>query len=224
MADGSYFGPGLFLFLAELKANNERSWFEANRGRYEAEVKEPLLRFIADLGPRLQEISPAFTADPRPVGGSMFRIYRDVRFSHDKSPYKTAATAHFRHEAGRDVHVPGFYLHLEPGMCMAGGGIWHPDGPTLEKIRTAIVDDPNGWRAVLDGVPPLGGESLKRPPRGYDPNHPYIEDLKRRDYTCIVQFDDAQVCSPAFLETYARACRSMAPLAGFLTKALGLTW
>ncbi len=112
----SYFRPELFQFLRELKANNEKEWFQANKHRYESEVKEPMLRFISDFAPYLRQISRHVVADPRPVGGSMFRIYRDTRFFKDKSPYKTTAAAHFPHrDGGKDVHAPGFYLHIEPG-------------------------------------------------------------------------------------------------------------
>src|SRR5260221_10113685 len=148
-AEAARFGPGLFRFLKELQASNNKSWFEANKHRYEEEVKEPMLRFISDFGSRLRTISRNFDAHPRPVGGSMFRIYRDTRFSHDKSPYKTTAAAHFPHKAaGKDVHAPGFYLHLEPGNCMGGGGLWHPDGLALEKVRDRIVSRTKAWKAV----------------------------------------------------------------------------
>ena len=162
--------PALFDFLRDLTANNERPWFEANKARYRAEVRDPMLDFIAAFGEPLAAISPHFRADPRANGGSLFRIYRDTRFSKNKTPYKTNAGAHFRHTAGRDAHAPGFYLHLEPGACFAGCGVWHPDGPTLAGIRDAIVDRPDEWQrittagAFLDTFE-LTGESLKRPPR-----------------------------------------------------------
>src|SRR5215468_10360212 len=95
-----YFGPGLFRFLRDLKTHNERSWFEANKRRYKAEVQAPFLRLIADLAPALKAIGGGFIADPSPNGGSMMRIYRDIRFSKDKSPYKTSVGAHFWHEKG----------------------------------------------------------------------------------------------------------------------------
>ena len=97
--------PALFDFLREFKANNERSWFEANKFRYHRDVREPMLDFIAAFRAPLADISPHFRADPRPSGGSLFRIYRDTRFSKDKSPYKTNAVAHFRHVAGKDAHA-----------------------------------------------------------------------------------------------------------------------
>lgn len=219
------FEPELFDFLDELKENNRREWFQANRRRYESKVKEPMLRFIAEFGERLDAISAYFVADPRPVGGSMFRIHRDVRFSRDKSPFKTNVAAHFSHRAaGKGVHAPGFYLHLERGACVGGGGLYHPDAPTLQKVRERIVSRPEEWRAVLDRGIEIGGDTLRRPPRGYDASHPFIEDLKRRDFYTLVSFSERDVCAPDFLDRYVEACRGAAPLVAFLTRALGLPW
>src|SRR5712691_13432329 len=131
MTDEGYFSPELFDFLLELRENNTREWFQSNKDRYEEVVRDPFIRFIADFGPRLQQISPQLVADPRPMGGSLFRIYRDTRFAKDKSPYKTAASAHFSHLMRKDVHAPGFYVHLEPGSSFAGSGLWHPEPVTL---------------------------------------------------------------------------------------------
>ena len=175
--------PALFEFLLELKKNNNRDWFAANKARYETVVRQPLLQFIADFAIRLPQISPKFVADNR----AMFRIQRDVRFSKDKSPYKIAAAVQFRHAVGKDVHAPGFYLHLEPGEIFAGGGIWQPDGKALCKIREAIVTQPEAWLHASANdrfrqLFALGGESLKNPPRGFDPDHPLIADLKRKDF------------------------------------------
>lgn len=220
----SHFTPALFGFLRELAANNDRGWFEANRERYRAEVRDPMLDFIADFAPHLAAISPQFVADPRPNGGSLFRIHRDVRFAKDKRPYKTNAGAHFRHVAARDAHAPGFYLHLEPGGVFAAGGVWHPDGPALARIRTAIAGDAEGWRRATSALVPgaaLGGESLKRPPRGFDADHPLIDDIRRKDFFAVVRLDEEDACAPGFIERYAAICRGIAPLARFLTGALG---
>lgn len=160
----------LFKFLKELKQNNNREWFEANRFWYEEEVKESMLRFITDFDSSLRTINPHYVADPRPVGRSLFRIYRDTRFSMDKTPYKTAVAAYFHHcDAGKDVHSPGFYLHLEPGGCFGGAGLWHPDTPTLKKVRDAIVKRPTAWKKALKGKIALEGDALKKPPKGYNP-------------------------------------------------------
>ncbi|MCU0305705.1 MAG: TIGR02453 family protein [Thermoanaerobaculales bacterium] len=216
-----HFRPELFAFLRELERNNTREWFQAHRERYRADVQEPLLAFISAFASPLAKISRHFVADPRPVGGSMFRIHRDTRFARDKSPYKTHAAAQFRHREGRDVHAPGFYLHLGPGEVFMGAGLWHPDGPTLAGIRAAIVDDPAGWRRASRGLA-LGGESLKRPPRGVDPDHPLVEDLKRKDFVSFVESKESAACAPGFLASFTESCRSSAPLVRFLTRAVGL--
>ena len=227
--DEAHFRPELFEFLRELRENNAREWFRPNRERYELAVREPFLRFIADFGPLLERISPHFVADPRPSGGSLFRIHRDTRFSKDKSPYKTAASAHFRHVMARDVHAPGFYLHLEPGRVFAGVGLWHPDPPTLAMVRDAIVADPGKWerassdRAFAATFAP-GGDRLKRPPTGYDPDHPFIEDLKRKEFVAAAPLSEDDVCRPDFVVRFAETCRVAVPFMAFLTGAVGLAW
>jgi uncharacterized protein (TIGR02453 family) len=219
----------LFEFFRELKRNNRREWFLANKDRYENRVREPLQRFVSEFERPLREISSHFRADPRPVGGSLFRIYRDVRFSPDKSPYKTHAGIQFRHEEGRDVHAPGFYLHLEPENVFAAVGIWHPDSKTLHQIRGAIVTETKDWlKAKSDkdfsDLYELGGESLKRAPQGYEPNHPQIEDLKRKDFIASAVLSEPEACAPDFLDRYARLCALASPFMKFLSTALDLPW
>lgn len=225
----SYITPELFQFLNELKENNDREWFQANKKRYETYVREPLLQFVTDFGLRLPEISSHFVADARRSGGSLFRINRDIRFSKDKSPYKTTAGIQFRHERGKDVHAPGFYLHLEPGGVFAGIGIWHPDTPTLSKIRDAIVENPDRWQQILSddtfsATFQIVGESLKRAPKGYDPDHPLIDDLKRKDFIASIQFSEEEAFRPQFIDRFAETCRTGAPYMEFLTRAIGLPW
>ena len=225
----AHFTPDLFEFLLELRANNSREWFQANKGRYEQHVKEPLIQFIADFGPKLQSISEHFVADTRANGGSMFRIYRDVRFSKDKTPYKTQAAAHFRHEVGKSAHAPGFYLHLAPDEVFAGVGLWQPDSATLGRIRGRIDSNPKEWERVakdpdfLDAFE-LTGSSLKRPPKGFDADHPCIEDLKRKDHTAMFWFDEMEAASPRFLDDFADACREASSYMEFLTTAVGLPY
>ena len=209
----------LFEFLRELRKNNNREWFLANKGYYESVVRDPLLRFIAEVGPRLRTISRHFR------DGSMFRIYRDIRFSRDKSPYKTHAAAHFPHAASnRDVHAPGFYLHLEPRHCFAAAGLWHPDATTLGKVRERIARRPGAWQAVLRRRLRIEGDRLSRPPRGYDPTHAHIDALKLKDFITRVAFSDAAARSTRFATVFVRACTTMSPLMEFLTKALRLAW
>jgi uncharacterized protein (TIGR02453 family) len=226
---GARIGPELFAFLRDLREHNDRAWFAANRERYEAHVLDPLLQLIADFAPRLREISPEFVADPRPAGGSLFRLYRDTRFSRDKTPYKTNAGVQFRHAAGRDVHAPGFYLHLEPDAVFAAAGLWHPGPTELGRVRDAIVARPDEWGRLV-AAPAAGpvlsqaGERLVRPPRGYDPDHPFVDDLKRKDFLVTAAFAEAEACRPDFLARYARTCRAAAPFVRFLTEAVGLPW
>jgi uncharacterized protein (TIGR02453 family) len=221
--------PELFDFLRELKENNNRPWFEANKSRYENYVKKPLFDFIQAFGDRLPAISPHYQAVPRVNGGSMFRIYRDVRFSKDKTPYKIAAALHFRHESAHDVHTPGFYLHLEPGEVFAGCGIWKPDMETVTRIRTRISEHPDFWLSVkndpkFSAVFSVSGDSLKRPPKGFDPDHPLIEDIKQKDYLGSVELDEETACREDFLDYYVDLCTRSAPFMRFLTESLGLPW
>ncbi len=223
----AHFSPALFKFLKDLKQNNSREWFQDNKPRYEAEVKEPLLGFIAEFAGPLGKISPHFVADPRPNGGSMFRIYRDVRFAKDKSPYKTVASAQFRHESGKDVHAPGFYLHLEPGNCFAGAGIYAPDTKTLGKVRDRIVEDPKAWKSLLGRKAfretwELSGDSLKRPPRGYDPEHPLIDDLRRKHYIAVTNFSQKETTEADFLKNFAKWCKAAGPFTEYICKAVGV--
>lgn len=229
MPSKPWFDRRFFRFLRELEANNDRKWFEDNKQRYIEEVRDPLLAFISDFGPRLQKISKHIVADPRPSGGSMFRIYRDTRFSKDKSPYKTHASAQFRHEAYKDAYAPCFYLHLQPGGCFAGAGLWHPDADSTRHIRQAIVDHSAEWRRVTRApawraVCELQGDSLKRPPRGFDPQHEFIEDIKRKDFIAVTALKDAEVCSKDFMNTYVKFCRSNSKWMQFLTRAVGVAW
>ena len=158
----------------------------------------------------------------------MFRIYRDVRFSRDKSPYKTYAAAQFRHKKGKDVHAPGYYLHLSPDGVFLGSGIWHPDSAAALRIRESIVERAAAWKRILrgkafrDGSLQLGGNSLKRPPRGFDADHPLIEDLKRKEFITVTELDANEACRPDFLARYEKICRSSAPFLRFLAEALGL--
>lgn len=226
----AHFSEALFLFLNELKDNNDKDWFQQHKARYERDVREPMLAFIADFADPLEKISPHFVADPRKQGGSMFRIHRDVRFAKDKSPYKTVASCHFRHEATtKDVHGPGFYLHLEPGNVFIGAGIYMPSGPTLTAIRDALVADPDGWKKATSGRAfntsfSLGGESLSRPPRGYEADHELIEDLKRKSFIAGASLSEQDAVAPGFIDKLAKLYGHCGPLMAFLAKALDLPY
>ncbi len=226
--DFSHFSPDFFAFFEELAANNARDWFADNKPRYQQEVVSPMVAFIAAMAPRLRKISAHFVADPRANGGSMFRIYRDVRFAKDKRPYKEHASCHFRHEARtRDAHTPGYYVHLAPDDVRIGGGIWLPPKEPLAMIRDAIVADSAGWKRVIankrlkDTFGGIGGDGLTRPPRGYDPDHRHIEDLKRKTFFAMKRIDRKAALTPGFLDEVTETFRLATPLMKFLTKALG---
>jgi uncharacterized protein (TIGR02453 family) len=225
------FSPELFTFLADLRANNDREWFAANKHRYEEQVLEPALAFIDAFAPKLEKISPHFRADARPSGGSLFRIYRDTRFSKDKSPYKTNLGIHFRHELAKGARAPApsYYLHIGPGEVFAGGGIWHPDTAAATRIREAIVGDSERWRratrsGAFDKRLELGGDSLKRVPPWADAEHPFAEDLKRKDFFGWARLSEDDVVAPGFIDEYARICRTATPLVQFLCDALDVPY
>jgi uncharacterized protein (TIGR02453 family) len=221
-----YFTPGLFDFLGELSRNNNRDWFLHNKARYESEVRDPFLRFLADLQPRMKKLYPRIVVDPKPVGGSMMRIYRDIRFSKDKTPYKTSVAAHLWHGDGNGAQ-PGFYLHLAPGQSAIGGGVWRPPPNALQQIRSAIAKQSDAWRKVATGRAlrsgcGMVGESLKRPPPGFAPDHPFIEDIKRKDFATSAPLADRAVCGPDFMDRFLDGVRATAPFVQFVSKAMGL--
>lgn len=221
------FPPATVGFLAELARHNERAWFRANKRRYETEVLAPALDFITAIAPRLERIAPRFLAIPKRTGGSLMRVYRDTRFSPDKTPYKTNLGIQFRHELARDVHAPGFYVHIEPGACFIGVGSWHPGPHALAAIRERIVEAPAAWQRARNakrfaGRFALSGDRLKRPPRGYPADHPCIEDLKRKDFIGISAFDIRAIEDRCFVQRVAADFDAAVPLMRFLCKALGL--
>ena len=223
------FPEGTLPFLRELKENNGKAWFQANKGRYEAQVREPALAFIEAMAPGLEEISSHFRASPKKVGGSLMRVYRDVRFSNDKTPYKTNIGIQFRHAQGKDVHAPGFYLHIAPDECFVAAGIWHPESRVLAAIRGFLDDNPAAWRRALetDGFSDhfaLAGESLKRPPRGFSADHPLIEDLKRKDFIAVKPIEPDSIRRPELLGETLRAYRRSDDFMRYLCTAIGVNY
>nr|WP_320131360.1 TIGR02453 family protein [uncultured Holophaga sp.] len=218
----TFFTPAIFRFLSELREHNSRDWFETHRERYEEEVREPARAFIMALGAPLGELCPQILADPSRSGGSLFRIHRDTRFSADKSPYKTHVGAQFRHrDCPREVHSPAFYLHLEPGGCFAGAGLWHPDPRTLQRVRQHMDGHVPAWRSL--GLELLG-DRIVRVPRGFAPDHPLAELLRLKDITTLVPLAEGQVCAPDFLEVFLEVCRHQLPLLALLARSLDLAW
>ena len=223
----TYFSPATFRFLRALSRNNKRTWFKAHEAEYEQDVREPYLRLIGDLQAPLAGISSHYRADPRKVGGSLFRIQRDVRFAGDKAPYKTWAGARFFHERRRERPAPSFYLHIAPNDCFVGAGIWHPESATLKQLRAFIADNPAAWKRAVHSKAfrdryEFWGESLSRAPQGYPPDHPLIEDLKRKSCAAGVGFDDKLACSSRLAPFVIENFKRLAPLVDYLCAALEL--
>jgi len=227
MTEFKGFPQGLFSFFEELKINNNRAWFNDNKARYYDTVVNPITEFIVCMGPRLKKISGHYVADPKPHGGSMFRIYRDTRFAKDKTPYKTHAAVHFRHEAGKNAHAPGFYVHIATDGLYFGGGIWTPPSPQLNLIRDFIADNVRAWARISNAkkvrdVGGVKGDALKRPPRGFDAEHVHIEDLKRKSFFVMTEAEPSAALSPEFIDDVSVAFRRAAPLNRFINGALEL--
>lgn len=213
----------VFDFLRDLAANNDREWFHANKPRYKADVVEPISAFIEAMAPRVHKISEHIVVDPRPNGGSMFRIYRDTRFSKDKTPYKTHVGCQFRHAAGKDAHAPGFYVHFEPGQCFFGGGVWQPPSKTLRAIRQRIVDKPDEWRKAVKNLD-VRGDQLTRGPKGFAIDHPLIDDLKRKSFFAMRDADETLARSNSFKDEVETQFKKAVPLMRFISDAIGVAF
>ncbi len=223
----AHFTRSTFGFLQDLSENNDREWFNENKDRYLAAVQEPALDFITSFSGPLGKISPHFVADARAVGGSMFRIHRDTRFSKDKTPYKENTGVQFRHEAAKDAHAPGYYLHIQPGECFIGVGLWRPETSVAYQIRNHITEHPDAWKKATRRKPftdvfEMAGESLVRPPKGFPDDHPLIDDLKRKDFIASRRLTQKEVTASDFLETFTGHCRAATPFMRFLCQAVGV--
>ena len=223
------FNKATFNFLDELAANNDRTWFEANKSRYESVVREPALDFIEAMEPSLKSFAPSFRAEPRKLGGSLMRVYRDTRFSRDKTPYKTNIGIQFRHSLGKDIHAPGFYVHIATDGCFFAVGCWHPDSDALGRLRDQIAKNPEKWFTVRDDRKfvaqwELAGDSLTRPPRGYDADHPAIEDIKRKDFIGISPLSIEEVTRTELVKLASKRFAVAAPFMRFQCEALGIQY
>jgi len=222
-----FFSEDTFDFLSRLGANNNRDWFKAHKDEYEAFVREPALDFIRAMQPELARFAPHFVASDKKVGGSLMRIYRDVRFGKNKAPYKTNIGIQFRHEVGKDIHAPGFYLHIEAHEVFVGAGIWHPDSPSIKKIRAYIDAHPTRWNDAVHDAQfcksfHLAGDSLKRAPKGYPMDHPMIEELKRKDFIGIAPLFPELILQDDLTGLIAGCFEVAQPLMQQLCRALGI--
>ena len=215
-------------FLRELKKNNNREWFKDNKTRYEEDVLDVALRFIQSMQDPLAEIAPHFTAVPTRMGGSLMRVYRDTRFSKNKIPYKTNIGIQFRHERAKDVHSPGYYVHVDPDEVFIGVGMWRPDSEPLRQIRERIAVRSGEWQRAIGTAAfkrnfSLGGDSLKRPPRGFDKEHPLIDDIKRKSFIAVRSMTIEDCLKPQFQRSVETSFRQATPYMEFLCAAVGVT-
>ena len=233
MSDFHGFPAAAFTFLKGLKRHNARPWFEARRDVYEAAVRDPMRALIEAVDLKLARLAPEIVGDPKK---SMFRIHRDVRFSNDKSPYKTWASAWFYHRdagkgVGQEAHGgAGLYFHLEPGGCEVAGGLWMPEKNALAKVRDGIVADPKGFeRAITTPAfkrtyKKLSPQAvLTRTPRGYPADHPAESWLRYKSFTSTAYLTDAQVRSARLPDLIARRYEALIPLVRWLNLALGFS-
>lgn len=219
------FSLATFDFLDTLSHNNNRQWFEEHKGEYEARVRQPALDFIEDMAAHLTKFAPNFRAAPKKVGGSLMRVYRDTRFSHNKTPYKTNIGIQFRHALGKDIHAPGFYLHIASDECFIGAGCWHPQADALAKIRCRIAEHPAEWFAARDDRSfntqfKLAGSTLIRPPKGYLADHVAITDLKRKDFIALSSLTKEDIISNDLIKIATTRFRAATPMMKFLCASL----
>ena len=212
------FSHAALQFLVDLAANNERSWFQPRKADYERLLKEPLEALCTAVGERFAALGVPLTADPR---RSPFRVYRDVRFSHDKSPYKTNLAASFLWSGPAGGGVGG-YFSLAPGESYVGGGMWHPEPARLAAFRAAVVADPVAVRALIAEPTfrrtfgEVGGDRLKRIPAGFPPDHPEAELLKLKDVTFGQVLGDDEVERTDLPDRIAETLAAATPLLHFL--------
>jgi uncharacterized protein (TIGR02453 family) len=227
------FQPEAIQFLVDLAANNERSWFQPRKADYERLLKEPLEALCVALDDEFRARRLPLRADP---GRSPFRIYRDVRFSKDKSPYKTHVAASFSWagdevddaEAGRshreDVHGSGGYFHLQPGEIYVGGGVWHPETSWLTAFRQGLVSDLDKFNGIVEdpkfkktfGTIGDDGESLKRVPPGYPADHPAADLLRLKNVTFGRRLADKDATSSRLPVVIAESFEIGTPLMRYL--------
>jgi len=222
-----YFTKQTFSFLSSLADNNTRVWFDEHKQYYEDYVREPALDFISDMSEELPAISNHFRAIPRKVGGSLMRVQRNLRFSRDKTPYKNNIGIQFRHVVGKDIHAPGYYVHIAPDECFVGVGLWHPEADVLFKIREGILKNGDAWVAARDDKIfrrhfSLEGDMLTNAPRGYAKDHPLVEDLKRKDFIGLAALSKPEVTSANFRALVVERFKQAGPYMRFLCGAVEL--
>ena len=215
--------PQTLKFLSSLKKNNNKIWFDKNKASYEA-IKDQLTEFAAAMIKEISKFDPT-VADVN-AKSTIFRIYRDIRFSKDKTPYKTNVGMGIS-KGGKNFPTGGYYIHLQPRTCFLGGGIWMPEPETLHEIRQEIDYNFEDFKKIVEsksfkkvfGKLDEGGK-LTRPPKNYSPDNPAIEYLMLKSFTCGVAIPDKEVMSDKFLKKAASVFKEMYPFIQFLNEAI----
>lgn len=208
--------PSQFQFLAELKDNNNRDWFSANKARYQKEYQH-FKSFSEAVSERMNAIDHIEALN-------LFRIYRDVRFSKDKSPYKTCFS--FSMSRATKWLRGGYYLHVEPGESFIGGGFWNPEPGDLKRIRKEIAADSQTLRQILadpvfvETFGALQGEQLKSAPQGYSKDHPAIDLIRLKQFLVSKKFTDEEVLSASFSEIAIQTFQRMRPFFDYMSEVL----
>lgn len=209
-------------FLKRLRKNNNRIWFNEHKSEYEDFVKLPMQSFVAELRPHIAKFAPEIEVHPR---RSMFRIYRDTRFSKDKTPYKTHVAAVF-HVKGRWQDSAGYYVHIEPRTVYAGGGVYMPNGDQLRRLRRAIADRAGEFRSIVRNrtfqrhFEGIEGEKLQRVPQGFRATHPMAEWLKHKQFYTGAEWDEKECYSRNFVKKVVKAYKDLYSFIRFLNEAL----
>ena len=224
----TYFTDASFKFLRGLARHNERAWFTAHKADYDKHVRAPFQRLLHDLEPALAGVSTHFRVDPKPVGGALYRIQRDTRFANDKTPYKTWQGARLTHERHKQVEAPLFYMHLEPGKCFIGAGVWHSEVAIQRRVRQFIVDNPSGWKQAAH-APAFrrrfdldDSEMLVRVPKGYPDDFPFADDLRRRNFVAERAIEDTTILGPRLRQVLETDLAALGPFVDYLCASLDL--
>lgn len=220
--------PESLRFLDDLDKHNDKRWFETNRDRCERDLIAPAKALVARLCEEIAAVFPQITGSTDAAGGSLTRLHRDVRFSTDKRPFHTHIGVRFWHRQGPKAGVPGFFLRVDPTQLLIGTGLHQPEPVVLERVRRAIDRDQKAWdRAVRDKAfrrtwGGLEGESLKRVPAPFPADHPFADDLKRKDFTAFIRLPASAVTTAGFGKVAVRSWEASKPLMSFLCRAMDL--
>lgn len=210
-------------FFRSLKRNNRREWFQPRKHVFEQHVKEPMIELVTALNRDFAKFAPEFVSDPKKA---IFRIYRDTRFSSDKTPYKTHIAASFARRGGERLAAGGFYFSVSHDQIEVAGGIYHPEPETMLVVRNHIAEHHQDLRRLLADrkvrrlLGDLQGDALTRAPKGFDPAHPAIQLIKMKDWILDTTLDPALGTSPRLYKELADRFRAMTPLIEFLNRPL----